>query len=61
MHERAAREAARQQEAFDEYVKQTAGTGTGTADQVAKLADLKNQGVVTDTEFDAQKARILAS
>ncbi len=32
MHERAAQEAAQQQKAFDEYVKQTAGTaGTDTA------------------------------
>jgi ABC-type multidrug transport system fused ATPase/permease subunit len=62
MHERAAQEAAQQQKAFDEYVKQTAGTaGTDTADQLSKLADLKSQGVITDAEFDAQKAKILAS
>ena len=62
MHERAAQDAAQQQKAFDDYVKQTAGTaGTSTADQLAKLADLKSQGVITDAEFDAQKAKILAS
>ena len=62
MHERAAQQAAQQQKAFDEYVKQTAGTaGTDTADQLSKLADLKSQGVITDAEFDAQKAKILAS
>jgi len=62
MHERAAQDAANQQKAFDDYVKQTAGTaGTSTADQLAKLADLKSQGVITDAEFDAQKAKILAS
>jgi ABC-type multidrug transport system fused ATPase/permease subunit len=61
MHERAAQEAAQQQKAFDEYVKQTAGSDTSTADQLAKLADLKSQGVITDAEFDAQKAKILAS
>ena len=27
----------------------------------SKLADLKSQGVLTDAEFDAQKAKILAS
>ena len=26
-----------------------------------KLADLKSQGVLTDAEFEAQKAKILAS
>jgi len=43
-------------------VKQTAGTpGETTADQLHKLADLKAQGVLTDAEFETQKAKILAS
>jgi Short C-terminal domain/Phospholipase_D-nuclease N-terminal len=62
MHERAAKDAAQQQKAFDDYVKQTAGaSGDTSADQLSKLADLKSQGVITDAEFDAQKAKILAS
>ena len=62
MHERAAQQAADQQKAFDAYVKQAAGTsGNTTADQLSKLAGLKSQGVITDAEFDAQKAKILAS
>ena len=62
MHERAAQQAAQQQKAFDQYVRQAAGTsGDSTADQLSKLADLKSQGVLTDAEFDAQKAKILAS
>jgi len=62
MHERAAQQAAQQQQAFDQYVKQTAGTpGETTADQLHKLADLKAQGVLTDAEFETQKAKILAS
>jgi len=62
MHERAAKQAAEQQKAFDAYVKQAAGTsGDTTADQLSKLAGLKSQGVITDAEFDAQKAKILAS
>jgi uncharacterized membrane protein YcjF (UPF0283 family) len=62
MHERAAAQAAEQQKAFDQYVKQAAGTpGESTADQLHKLADLKTQGVLTDAEFEAQKAKILAS
>ena len=61
MHERAAQQAAQQQKAFDAYVKQTAGTaGATSADQLAKLADLKSQGVLNDAEFEAQKAKILA-
>jgi len=62
MHERAAQQSAQQQKAFDEYVRQTAGgSADTTADQLAKLADLKSQGVITDAEFDAQKSKILAS
>jgi hypothetical protein len=62
MHERAAAQAAEQQKAFDQYVKQAAGTpGATSADQLSKLADLKSQGVLTDAEFEAQKAKILAS
>ncbi len=60
MHERAAAQAAQQQKAFDSYVKETAGTGSSTAEQLAKLADLKQQGVLTDAEFETQKAKILA-
>jgi hypothetical protein len=61
MHERAAQQAAQQQKAFDQYVKQTAGTpGESSADQLHKLADLKAKGVLTDAEFDAEKAKILA-
>ncbi|HEY1445202.1 MAG TPA: SHOCT domain-containing protein [Acidimicrobiales bacterium] len=62
MHERAAAEAAQQQRAFDSYVRQTAGTeDTDSASQLSKLADLKAQGVITDAEFEAQKAKVLAS
>ena len=50
---------ARQQE-FDSYVRQTAGSASSSADELAKLADLKNQGVLTDAEFAAQKAKLLA-
>jgi len=62
MHERAAADAAQQQKAFDSYVRQAAGTeGADTASQLSKLADLKAQGVITDAEFEAQKAKVLAS
>jgi Short C-terminal domain/Phospholipase_D-nuclease N-terminal len=60
MHERAATQAAQQQEAFDAYVKEAAGAGTSSAEQLAKLADLKQQGIITDAEFESQKAKILA-
>lgn len=62
MHERQVKQVQAQQDAFDSYVRQTAGTsgGASSADQLAKLADLKSQGVLTDAEFEAQKAKILS-
>jgi hypothetical protein len=59
MHERAAQQAAQQQKSFDAYVKQAAGSGS-SVDDLAKLADLKEKGVITDAEFESQKAKILA-
>jgi Short C-terminal domain/Phospholipase_D-nuclease N-terminal len=62
MHERAAQQAALQQKAFDQYVKQAAGTpGSTTADQLSKLAELKSKGILTDAEFEAEKSKLLAS
>ena len=59
MGERDLAAAQAQQEAFQSYVQETAGTG-GTAAELAKLADLKDRGVITQAEFDAQKAKALA-
>ena len=47
-----------QQAQFEAYVKETAGSGS-SADELAKLADLKAKGVLTDAEFEAQKAKLL--
>ncbi len=38
-----------------------AAPATDTVTQLQKLADLKSQGVLTDEEFQAQKAKILGS
>src|ERR1700730_8058189 len=47
MQRRAVDQAAQQQKAFDTYIKQTAGSsGASSADELAKLADLKAQGVL---------------
>ncbi|MGA2836379.1 MAG: SHOCT domain-containing protein [Acidimicrobiales bacterium] len=61
MHERAAQAAEQQQKAFDAYIKQAAGSsGTSSTDELVKLADLKSKGVITDAEFEAQKAKLLS-
>ncbi len=58
MQERAAAQATQQQKQFDDYVRQTAGSSS--ADELTKLADLKSKGVITDAEFEAQKAKLLS-
>jgi hypothetical protein len=58
MHERAERQAQRQQQAFNSYVSDAAGTSP--TDQLAKLADLKERGLLSDAEFETQKAKVLA-
>ena len=59
MHERSVKQAQDQQKAFSDYVAQTA-KGANPAEQLATLADLKEKGVITDDEFQAQKAKLLA-
>jgi ABC-type multidrug transport system fused ATPase/permease subunit len=59
MHERSVREAQRSEQQFRSYVQETAGSST-PADQLAKLADLRDRGVITAEEFDREKAKILA-
>jgi Phospholipase_D-nuclease N-terminal/Short C-terminal domain len=53
MHERAAVQATLQHRA-------SASGATSAADQLHKLADLKERGFITETEFQDEKAKILA-
>lgn len=46
------------QAAQDEYIRSVASTPS-TADELAKLSALKDQGVLTEQEFQAQKAALL--
>jgi hypothetical protein len=58
MHDRAAQQAARQDEALRSYVQDAASTST--ADQLAKLADLRDRGVISPEEFAREKEKVLA-
>jgi membrane protein implicated in regulation of membrane protease activity len=60
MHEHAVHEAQQQDQAFRAYVQEAAGPQT-SADQLAKLADLRDRGVITPDEFEQQKAKVLAA
>jgi hypothetical protein len=59
MHERAVQDAQQQDREFRRYVQDAAGSQT-PADQLAKLADLRDRGVITPEEFEREKAKVLA-
>jgi Short C-terminal domain/Phospholipase_D-nuclease N-terminal len=61
MHERSAQQAAEQDEAFRSYVQDAAGSPPSSADQLGKLADLRQRGVISEDEFNKEKAKVLAS
>ena len=59
MQERAVQQAQQDDQQFRTYVQDAAGTST--ADQLSKLADLRDRGVITAEEFDREKAKVLSS
>ena len=58
MAERRTKEAKASQAQFDEYVRQTAGTG-GSAAEIEKAKQLLDNGTITQAEFDQLKAKAL--
>lgn len=58
MAKHAIEDAQTRQQAFDSYVRETASSG-GTADELTKLAGLRESGVLSDAEFEQQKAKLL--
>jgi hypothetical protein len=62
MGRRRLEEMAAREQATRRYIQTVATTaGASTADELAKLAELRNSGVITEEEFTAQKAKILAT
>ena len=51
--------ASAQEQAFQSYVRDAAASGGSSADELAKLADLRDRGVITAAEFEQQKSKIL--
>ena len=58
MHEHAVAAAQDQDKAFRQYIRDEAGTGT--AAELGRLADLRDQGVISNEEFERQKAKIVS-
>jgi len=61
MAEHAQQAAAAQDAAAKAYIQQAAGSSGSAADEIQRLADLKAQGVISDAEFEAGKAKALSS
>ena len=60
MQHRAQQQAQQQDQEARRYIQDVAGA-PNSADQLAKLADLRDRGVITADEFDREKAKILAA
>ncbi|MCO5315694.1 MAG: SHOCT domain-containing protein [Solirubrobacterales bacterium] len=58
MRDRAMQEQADARKQFDQYVRETAGTGP--ADELQKLDELRKSGAISEEEFTSLKAKILA-
>lgn len=59
MHERTTRRAQQEDAELRSYIQQAAGSSSTTADELEKLASLRDRGVISPAEFDQAKARIL--
>jgi hypothetical protein len=60
MQERAISDAQQQDAQFRQYVQDAAGTSANPADEIARLADLRDRGVISDAEFEQAKAKALS-
>jgi ABC-type multidrug transport system fused ATPase/permease subunit len=62
MQERAVNQAQAQEAQFRQYVQEAAGSSGGgsAADEIARLADLRDRGVISEDEFQQAKAKALS-
>ena len=60
MHEHAMESAQQQDQAAKAYIREAAGTAASPADELHRLADLKDRGVIDDAEFQKMKAKIVS-
>ena len=60
MQNRSMKQATDAQNAQRECIQSVAGGGSSSADEIEKLASLRDSGHITNEEFQAQKAKLLA-
>jgi hypothetical protein len=62
MSQRALDQAAAAQKEFDSYVRTTVSTtGNTAADDLTRLAELRDSGTISDEEFQSMKARVVGT
>ena len=61
MQAHAAEQATKQNAMMQQYIQDVTSSGKSSADEIASLADLRDKGVISDDEFQAAKAKALAS
>ena len=61
MHEHAAQAVQAQDAAARQYIQQVAGTSGSPSDEIARLAELHEKGVISEAEFQAGKAKALGT
>ena len=59
MPDHAVEAAEAQDAAARQYIQQATGTQASTADELARIADLKERGVIDDAEFQKLKAKAI--
>ena len=60
MQKRDVRDARAADQEMRSYIRSAAATPASPAEELSKLASLRDQGVLTEAEFDTQKAKLLA-
>ena len=64
MTERDIQRAQANEQMMQQYIRETAGsagaTSGGVADELVKLADLRDRGILSEAEFQAQKSKLMA-
>src|SRR4051794_20223468 len=59
MQEHAIASAQAQDAAMKQYVQSVASDGSGTADELSKLIDLRDRGAISESDFQAAKSKAL--
>jgi hypothetical protein len=61
MQEHAMADAAASDKAARQYIQGVVGSSGSSADEIARLADLRDKGVITEAEFQQGKAKALSA